>query len=354
MRVSTEGCTLRALTPASSPPSARVVETLVLEDGLELESGAVLAPLEIAYARYGDPARPAIYICHALTGDAEAAVWWDTLVGPGKVVDTERFHVICGNLLGGCRGTTGPSSINPATGEPYGLDFPLFTVRDLAETHRALLRELGVSKLYAAVGGSLGGMQILQWSLDHPDEIERAVLVCATARLNAQNIAFSKVARHAILTHGAMDVARMMAHITYLSEEGMARKFERARRAPGPMTLGSDYEVEHYLDHQAEIFLARFDPHTYLYLSRVMDYFDPFAERHEPPGSRYLLISFSSDWRFGTAHSRHIEDHLRARGAHVRRHEVASPWGHDSFLMDVPEYHAHVREFLYQDGAGAL
>src|SRR4051812_6162917 len=262
MRVSTEGCTLRALTPASSPPSARVVETLVLEDGLELESGAVLAPLEIAYARYGDPAHPVVYICHALTGDAEAVDWWDTLIGPGKVVDTDRFHVVCANLLGGCRGTSGPSSTNPATGEPYGLEFPLFTVRDLAEVHRALLRSLGIATLHAAVGGSLGGMQILQWSLDHPDEIERAVLVCATARLSAQNIAFSKVARHAILRHGAMDVARMMAHITYLSEEGMDLKFDRTRRADGAMTMGSDYEVEHYLDHQAEIFLARFDPHT--------------------------------------------------------------------------------------------
>ena len=332
-----------------------MVETLVLEDGLTLESGAVIAPLEIAYARYGDPKLPVVYICHALTGDAEAAVWWDTLIGPGKPVDTDRFHVVCSNLLGGCKGTTGPSSINPATGEPYGLDFPLFTIRDLAEVHRALLGALGIASLYAAIGGSLGGMQILQWALDHPSEIERAVLVCATARLSAQNIAFSKVARHAILAHDAMDVARMMAHITYLSEEGMERKFDRARRAEIPMTLRSDYEVEHYLDHQAEIFLARFDPLTYLYMSRVMDYFEPFAESHpRAPDTRFLLVSFSSDWRFGTEHSRHIEAELRARGVSVRREEVASPWGHDSFLMDVPEYHALVGEFMYQEAVGAL
>ena len=325
-----------------------MAETLVLKDGLTLESGAVLAPLEIAYARYGDPSHPVVYICHALTGDAEAASWWDSLIGPGKPVDTDRFHVICANLLGGCRGTTGPSSINPATGAPYGLDFPLFTIRDLAETHRALLRELGIGKLYAAVGGSLGGMQILQWALDHPDEIERAVLVCATARLSAQNIAFSKVARHAILTHDAMDVARMMAHITYVSVESLRRKFDRARRVPAAgMTLRSDFEVEHYLDHQAAIFLARFDPHTYLYLSRVMDYFDPFAEdRQRTPSTRFLLVSFDSDWRFGTEHSEFIEQQLLARGADVVRHEVVSPWGHDSFLMDVPEYHRHVAHFL--------
>lgn len=333
-----------------------MVETLVLPEGLTLESGAHLAPLEIVYARYGDPSHPVVYICHALTGDAEAVTWWDSLIGPGKTIDTDRFHVICSNILGGCKGTTGPSSTNPATGEPYGLDFPLFTMRDLAEVHRALLRALGIEKVYAAVGGSLGGMQILQWSLDHPDEIERAVLVCASSKLTAQNIAFSKVARHAILTHDAMDVARMMAHITYLSEEGMERKFERARRVPdAPMTLGSDFEVEHYLDHQAKIFLARFDPHTYLYLSRVMDYYDAFAdERPVPPSTAYLLVSFTSDWRFGTEHSVVIDEQLRALGVDVRHHEVESPWGHDSFLMDVPEYHRLVREFVYQGVASAL
>jgi homoserine O-acetyltransferase len=332
-----------------------LAETLVLPDGLVLESGARLAPLEIAYARYGDPALPVVYVCHALTGDADAAVWWDTLVGPGRPVDTDHFHVVCANLLGGCRGTTGPSSVDPATGEPYGLRFPLFTVRDLVETHRVLLRALGIERLHGAIGGSLGGMQILQWALDHPAEIECGVLVCASARLSAQNIALSKVARHAILTHGAMDVARMLAHVTYLSEHGMDLKFSRARRAEGPMTLESHYEVEHYLDHQAEIFLARFEPHTYLYLSRVMDYFDPFAEPYpRPPETRFLVVSFSSDWRFGTAHSEHIEAELAARGAHVRREEVESPWGHDSFLMNVPAYHTLVREFLYQEARRAL
>src|SRR5919112_1926461 len=225
--------TSRDLTPVSSLHDAPAVEHLTLDEGLRFESGAHVAPLEIAYARYGDPAHPVVYICHALTGDAEATVWWSTLIGPGKAVDTDRFHVICANILGGCKGTTGPSSEDPATGERYGLDFPLFTIRDMVTVHRALLRALGVDKVYAAVGGSLGGMQILQWSLDHPDEIERAVLVCATARLSAQNIAFSKVARHAILTHDAMDVARMMAHITYLSVEAMDLKFDRARRVPG-------------------------------------------------------------------------------------------------------------------------
>jgi homoserine O-acetyltransferase/O-succinyltransferase len=322
-----------------------VVERFALPAPVVLESGARLERVEVAYESVGEG--PVVFACHALTGDARATDWWDTLVGPGKAVDTGRFRVICANLLGGCQGTTGPASADPATGRPYGLGFPLFSVRDLVEVHRALLRELGVTRLHAAIGGSLGGMQALQWALDHPHELGRAVLVCASARLSAQNLAFSKVAREAILRHGGMDVARMLAHITYLSERGMALKFARARRARGAMTLGSDFEVEHYLDHQAEIFLARFDPLTYVYLSRAMDYFEPFAQPPgETPSTRFLAISFDSDWRFSTEHSAHIAAELRARGADVRHEDVASPWGHDSFLMDVPEYHAHVREFL--------
>jgi homoserine O-acetyltransferase len=302
----------------------------------------------VAYETYGDPAAPVVFVCHALTGDAQAAVWWDTLVGPGRPVDTERFHVICPNLLGGCRGTTGPSSVNPETGEPYGLGFPLFSVRDLVSVHRALLAQLGVTRVHAAIGGSLGGMQALQWALDHRGELERAVLICASARLSAQNIGLSKAARSAIARdgHEGMAFARMLAHITYLSEQGMELKFGRERRSGGPMTMASDFEVEHYLDHQAEIFLARFDPLTYLYLSRVMDYFDPFAERHERPDTRILAISFSSDWRFGTGHALHIRDELAALGADVRHEEIDSPWGHDSFLMEVPGYQELVAEFL--------
>ena len=313
-----------------------------------LESGARLAPVDVAYATYGDPAAPAVFVCHALTGDANATGWWDTLVGPGLPVDTERFFVICPNLLGGCKGTTGPASIDPATGEPYGLRFPLFSVRDLVTVHRALLAHLGVERLHAAIGGSLGGMQALQWALDQPGELERAVMICASARLSAQNIGLSKAARAAIRRdgHDGMAFARMLAHITYLSEQGMELKFGRERRAPGPMTMEADFEVEHYLDHQAEIFLARFDPGTYLYLSRVMDYFDPFAETYARSETRFLAVSFSSDWRFGTEHALYIRDELAALGADVRHEEIESPWGHDSFLMTVPGYQELVAEFL--------
>jgi homoserine O-acetyltransferase len=218
--------------------------------------------------------------------------------------------------------------------------------------HRALLAELGVERLHAAIGGSLGGMQALQWALDRPGEVERAVMICASAKLSAQNIGFSKAARAAIRRdgHDGMAFARMLAHITYLSERGMELKFGRERRAPGPMTMDSDFEVEHYLDHQAEIFLARFDPGTYLYLSRVMDYFDPFAERYAEPATRFLAISFSSDWRFGTEHSLQIRDELAALGADVRHLEIESPWGHDSFLMEVPGYQEAVATFLLQSG----
>lgn len=316
-------------------------------DRVTLESGATLAPVEVAYTDVGPRAAPVVYILHALTGDAEAVDWWETLVGPGRAVDTDRFRVICANLLGGCRGTTGPSSIDPATGEPYGLGFPLVSVRDLVTVHRALLAQLGVARVHALVGGSLGGMQALQWALDFPDEVERAALICASARLNAQNIAFTKVAREAIMQRGGMDVARMMAHVTYLSVEGMQIKFSRLRRDDArPMSFESDFEVEHYLDHQARVFLERFDPLTYVYLSRAMDYFDPFAAHSGTPSTRFLLVSFDSDWRFGSEHSVAIERELRARSAAVERHEVRSPWGHDSFLLDVPEYHRHVRELL--------
>jgi homoserine O-acetyltransferase len=338
---------------------------------LVLEGGGELAPVEVAYETYGtlDAAGAnAVVVLHALTGDAHAAGhhgdparrgWWDALVGPERPVDTDRHFVVCANLLGGCQGTTGPSSVDPATGRPYGFAFPLLTVRDLVAVHRALLAHLGVERVHAAIGGSLGGMQALQWALDHPEELDRAVLVGASARLTAQNLAFSAVGRAAIrrdpaLAAGApvgLAVARMLAHITYLSEPGMSRKFDRARRGEG-MTLDPDFEVEHYLDHQGEAFLARFDALSYLYLSRAMDYFEPFAAPPGPgPLPRCLVISFDTDWRFGSAHSRHIAAELAARGADVRHAEVSSPWGHDSFLLELPGYHALVEAFLREERA---
>jgi homoserine O-acetyltransferase len=347
-----------------------------------LESGATLAPVEVAYETYGqlnDDRSNGVFICHALTGDAHAAGhhgdpahpgWWDNFIGPGKPVDTDRFFVICANLLGGCMGTTGPSSLDPATGEPYGLRFPLFTVGDLVAVHRALLRHLGITRLRAAIGGSLGGMQILHWAMEYPDDLAAAVLVCATSRLSAQNIAFSAVAREAIMRdpnfHGGdyqrigarpdagLAVARMMAHITYLSEEGMRNKFGRRLQNGTTPRFGFDvdFQVESYLHHQGEVFLRRFDANSYLYLTRAMDYFDPFGdmvqagpklERLETP---FLVVSFDSDWRFDTSHSREIVRVLAAHRVPVSFREITSPHGHDSFLLMIPEYHRTVASFL--------
>lgn len=348
-------------------------------DPLVLTSGAKLVPVEVAYETYGtlNEARSnAVFVCHALTGDAHAAGhhgnptrpgWWDTLIGPGRPLDTDRFFVICPNLLGGCQGTTGPSSTNPTTGRAYGMDFPLFSMSDLVTVHRRLLDHLGIERLHAAVGGSLGGMQILQWTIDAPGQVERAVLVAASSLLSAQNIAFSAVARTAILSDpdfhdgqyaaagtrpaAGLSVARMMAHITYVSEQLLDQKFGRDRRSDGPPRMGTDFQVESYLDHQASTFLDRFDALSYLYLTRVMDYFDPFvdpeaAQRAASQGSRFLLVSFDTDWRFPTHHSVRLHEQLRAAGAASEHVEITSTWGHDSFLLQPPGYHERLAEFL--------
>ena len=355
------------------------------EDPLVLESGATLGPVEVAYETYGelsDDRSNAVFVCHALTGDAHAAGhqgdserrgWWDRLIGAGRPIDTEKFFVISPNLLGGCQGTTGPSSVNPATGERYGLEFPMFSVRDLNTVHRRLLETLEIERLHAALGGSLGGMQALQWAIDYPQAMERCAAICASAELSAMNIAFSTVAREAIMRdpdfqggryhesgHGpniGLAVARMMAHITYLSEESFAHKFGRARRIEGTEPgLGPDFEVEHYLHHQGASFLSRFDALSYLYLTRTMDYFTPFDEagldeklRGNP--TEFLAISFSSDWRFAAPHSERIVSELKARQLSANHTEIESSWGHDSFLLDVPEYHEALAQFLQRDAS---
>lgn len=370
----------------AGPGSVGRVETrrVVLfteDDPLVLDSGERIGPVEVAFETYGTPnadATNGVYICHALTGDAHAAGhhgdpsrpgWWDNLIGPGKPVDTDRLFVVCANLLGGCQGTTGPSSIDPATGRAYGLRFPLFTVADLVKVHRALVAHLGLGRLVAAIGGSVGGMQVLQWALDHPDDLHSGVLVCSTSRLTAQNIALSAVAREAILRdpdfHGGdyvaagttpdagLSLARMIAHITYLSEDAMREKFGRRIQDQETPRFGfdTDFQVESYLKHQGESFLKRFDANSYLYLTRVMDYFDPFgdpsvAERLARVKTRFLVVAFDTDWRFDAEHSREIVRTLNANHVPVTFREIHSPWGHDSFLLVVPEYHELVAAFL--------
>ena len=352
------------------------------DDPLVLDSGETLFPVEVAYETYGERTAGdgnVVVICHALTGDANAAGhhgdpdrpgWWDTLIGPGKPVDTDRLFVISSNLLGGCQGTTGPSSIDPSTGAPYGLRFPIFTVADLVKVQRRLLQHLGIQRVLAAIGGSLGGMQVLQWALDHPDELDNGIVVCATSRLSAQNIAFSAVARAAIMNdpdfadgdyyatgkgpdHG-LSVARMMAHITYLSEESMRQKFGRRiqDREEPRFDLGVDFQVESYLQHQGKAFLDRFDANSYLYLTRDMDYYDPFAdaervrEQLAHVRTKFLVLAFDTDWRFDTSHSRGIVRTLTAHRVPVTFREISSPHGHDSFLLEVPEYHRTVAAYL--------
>ena len=290
------------------------------------------------------------------------------MIGPGKPIDTRVWFVVCSNLLGGCQGTTGPSSPNPATGEPYGLDFPLLDMADFVEVHRGLARHLGIERFAAVVGGSLGGMQVLQWAISHPREVGRALIFAASSRLTAQNIAFSAVGRQAImrdshfmdgkfLTAGTaprrgLSVARMMAHITYLSEAAFEEKFGRsAQRGELAKNFGVDFAVESYLEHQGERFLSRFDALSYLYLTRVMDYFDPFSDPHALAALiddpvRFLIVSFDTDWRFSTEHSRRIVRHLEGARLPTSFREIRSPWGHDSFLLDVPDYHASVRAYL--------
>ncbi len=378
------------LDAAASSVGRTTTERVLLyteEDPLVLASGRELGPVEVAYETYGrlSPGRDnVVFVCHALTGDAHAAGyrddaakpgWWDNLIGPGKPLDTDRFFVICPNLLGGCQGTTGPLSTNPATGKPYGLDFPLLQMTDFVTVHRRLLEHLGIERLHAAVGGSLGGMQVLQWTLDAPTQIDNAVIVAASSRLTAQNIAFSAVAREAIMRdpdfqsgeyvgtdrapHLGLSIARMMAHITYLSEEAMSEKFGRRLQGDEPpgsrMGLGVDFQVESYLNHQGAVFLDRFDALSYLYLTRSMDYFDPFADPGAPAriasgGTRFLVVSFDTDWRFDTSHSRRIVRTLEHAGASVTFREIRSAWGHDSFLLVVPGYHETVSAFLNADG----
>lgn len=367
---------------------------------LVLDNGARLAPVEVAYETYGRlaPARDnVVVLCHALTGDGHAAGhhgdpdrrgWWDALVGPGRAVDTDRWFVVCANLLGGCRGTTGPSSIDPATGAAYGLDFPALSVADLVRVQRALVRRLGVDRVAAVVGGSLGGMQALEWALQAPHEVDRIAVLCASSRLSAQNIALSTAARAGILAdpdfrggryaeqgvvpRAGLTAARMLGHVTYVSEEALERKFGRRRRPlagdgtgaagdarPIPARDGHDwfrpsFEVEHYLEHQASSFLERFDALSYLWLTKVMDDFAPFdasdaAARLEgvrAAGVRALVETFTSDWRFGPEHGDRIAAALRGAGVAVDRHDVASPWGHDSFLLPLADHLDLVRRFL--------
>ena len=371
------GSTLEADTPSS--PIVR----FGLDKPLQMDAGVSFAPLAVAYQTYGalNVAKSnAFLICHALTGDQHVANrnpvtgksgWWATMVGPGKPIDTNRFFVICANVVGGCMGTTGPASTNPATGQPYGLDLPVVTIADMVRAQAMLVDHLGIDSLFCVAGGSMGGMQVLQWAASYPERVFSALPIATAHRHSSQNIAFHEVGRQAImadpdwrnghyLVEGVspskgLAVARMAAHITYLSENALHRKFGRKLqdRAERTFSFDADFQIESYLRHQGMIFVERFDPNSYLFMTRAMDYFDLAAEyggslarAFKGSKTRFCVVSFTSDWLFPTSDSRAIVHALNAGGASVSFVEIETDKGHDAFLLDEPDLMATTRGFI--------
>jgi homoserine O-acetyltransferase len=360
-------------------------QSVTFPDGLALDCGAVIAPLTVAYRTYGRldaGGGNAVLVCHALTGDQYVAEphpvtgkpgWWEAVVGPGKPVDTDRFFVICANVLGGCMGSTGPRSpMTDAEGRtrPWGTDFPSITIRDMVRAQKRLVDHLGIPRLLAVIGGSMGGMQVLEWAATFPDMVFAAAPIATAPHHSAQNIAFDEVGRAAIhsdpdwkggrywedgrIPARGLSVARMVAHITYLSEQALTRKFgRRLRGAPALTFLEDVFEVESYLRHQGSTFVRRFDANSYLTITRAMDFFDLAAEHggnladaFKGTRTRFFVASFDSDWLFPTAESRTLVRALNAAAANVSFVEIASDKGHDAFLLDEPQFHAALGGFL--------
>ena len=390
--------------PAAGSVGTVATQFLDLPEPIRLDCGQVLHPVRVAYETYGTlaPARDnVILVCHALSGDAHAAGfspspaesstrdgfraeerdaaagrglgWWDGMIGPGKAFDTNTFFVVSSNLLGGCRGTTGPSSINPATGRPYGSDFPVITVADMVRVERALLDQLGIERLAAVAGGSLGGMQALEWAVTYPDQVDAIVPIASTHALQPQGVAWNAIARNAITAdpdwqgghyHGTgrapnagMGVARMLGHMTYLSAVSVGTKFGRRLQFADDiryLLTEPEFEVENYLRHQAESFVKRFDANTYLYTSRALSYFD-LARQHgagrladavRRVSARTLLIAFSSDWLYPPLGSEELAEALRANAKHVELHVIDAPYGHDCFLLEEARQTPMIQDFL--------
>jgi len=369
-------------------PAARAVEVghvmdITPDAPFRFDCGAQMDAISVAYQTYGtlNAAKSnAIILCHGLTGDqylagrhpvTGKAGWWEDLVGPGNVFDTDKYFLIVSNVLGGCMGSSGPKSINPATGHVYGLDFPIITIADMVRAQALLCDALGIGQLFAVIGGSMGGMLALEWARRYPERVFACAPVCTAARHSAQNIAFHEIGRQAVMADPAfmggryidsgtfpakgLSVARMTAHVTYLSEAALQQKFGRRLQDKQAVGFGFevDFQVESYLHHQGTTFVERFDPNSYLYITRAMDYFDLEAEaggslttifRDTP--TRFCVVSFSSDWLFPTSESRYIVRALNAAAANVSFTEVITDKGHDAFLLDVPAFHATLRGFL--------
>lgn len=372
-------------------PTHRMVEVgqlvdITPEEPFRFDCGAEMATLTLAYQTYGtlnEAKSNAIWLCHGLTGDQYLTGphpvtgkpgWWEDLVGPGQVFDTDRYFLIVSNVVGGCMGSTGPKSINPATGHVYGLDFPIVTIADMVRAQALLCDALGIAELFAVIGGSMGGMLALEWARRYPERVFACAPVCTAARHSAQNIAFHEIGRQAIMADPGfmggryidagtfpakgLSVARMTAHVTYLSEAALQDKFGRRLQNKAAVGFGFevDFQVESYLHHQGTSFVERFDPNSYLYITRAMDYFDiegeaggTLASAFRDTPTRFCVVSFSSDWLFPTSESRYIVRALNAVAANVSFTEIITDKGHDAFLLDVPAFHATLRGFL--DGA---
>jgi homoserine O-acetyltransferase len=366
------------------PPYDSQTVTFTKDEPLVLDSGVELAPFTIAYQSYGvlNEARSnAIMICHALTGDQHVANdhpitgkpgWWDMMVGPGKPIDTNKYFVICTNVLGGCMGSTGPSSLNPATGESYGLDFPVITIADMVRAQARLIDHLGIDSLFSVIGGSMGGMQVLEWAASYKERVHSAICIAAASRHSSQNIGFNEVGRQAIMADPdwrkgrykeegvrpskGLAVARMAAHITYLSEAALQEKFGRNLQDRDKVTFGfdADFQIESYLRYQGYKFVERFDANTYLFITRALDYFDLAADHgngnlataFEGTKTRFCVVSFTSDWLYPTSEARDIVRALNAVAAKVSFVDITSDKGHDAFLLDEPEFFDAVRGFL--------
>jgi homoserine O-acetyltransferase/O-succinyltransferase len=374
---STDARMLEATTPSSD------FIDLPESEPLRLDCDKLLAPVRIAYKTYGRlnaQKTNAVLICHALTGDQYVASehpvtrkpgWWETMVGPGKPIDTDRFFVICPNILGGCLGSTGPASINAKTGRAWGLDFPVITIGDMVDAQVRLIDRLGIDQLFSVAGGSMGGMQVLEWAARYSERVFTAMPIATAAWHSSQNIAFHEVGRQAVMAdpdwcqgryhefgkvpRNGLAVARMAAHITYLSEEALHRKFGRSLQdlAAKTFSFNADFQVESYLRHQGSTFVDRFDANSYLYITRAMDYFDLAAEHADVLANafhgcktRFCVVSFTSDWLYPTRESREIVQALNAVAANVSFVEIESDKGHDAFLLEEPELFATIRGFL--------
>ena len=349
---------------------------------MELECGRRLGPITLAYETYGELNEPkdnAILILHALSGDAHAAGfhsaneekpgWWDIMIGPGKAFDTDKYFVICSNVIGGCKGSTGPFSKNPETGKMYGLDFPVVTIADMVNAQKKLIDHLEIKKLLAVAGGSMGGMQVLQWAVSYPEMVELAIPIATTSRLSPQAIAFDEVGRQAIMSdpdwkegdyygksapQKGLSIARMIGHITYLSDKSMHQKF--ARRLQNKAEYGydfmTDFQVESYLRYKGDLFVKRFDANSYLYITKAMDYFDlsqpndSLSEAFAPTRARFLVVSFSSDWLFPSYQSREIATALRQNNRDVVYMEIQTDYGHDAFLLEHKQLTPLISNFL--------